>query len=292
MRGRWSGPATALLIGMALVTALAGACRASGSAPGGSPAPIRGDDGAGGTGVRLDLDLEPAVSLAQRETVLPEGGTITIERSGDPLNGLTIDVPEGSYGETVGFDVSYRPVTGATGLGGATVLSPLIEIDNGGAVAERGVALTIPLVLEAGLFPMAFYYDKGTGRLEGLATLGYDEASITVAVQHFSTIIVTGQTLSFLEDVTVDTGFRPGVDTWQFQNQGAYVSPRGICWGMSVSSLYYYLREKPITGLPLWGQFDAAGGVARTADYWPDDDWGLKVASAVQRDYDVIGPGS
>lgn len=244
-----------------------------------------------GKGVRLSLTLGPAVTLAETQ-VQASGGTITVERSGDPLDGLTIDVPQDTYAGPVAFDLSYRPVTEAAGLGDTTVLSPLIEIDNGGAVAQDGVALTIPVTVYEGQFPMAFYYDEATGRLEGLATLGYDKASITVTAQHFSTIIVTGQTLSFLEDVSVDTGFRPGVDTWQFQNQGAYVSPRGICWGMSVSSLHYYLNEKAVTGLPLWGQFDAAGGVARTADYWPDDDWGLMVASAVQRDYDVIGPGS
>ncbi|MHB1317619.1 MAG: hypothetical protein ACYCYF_03265 [Anaerolineae bacterium] len=262
------------------------ACKAGG------PSPAQGTPSSGpvlepGQSVRLSLALGPSVTLAEAEVPV-SGGTIAVERFGDPLDGLTIDVPEGCYGETVGFDVSYRPVTEVTGVGDAVVLSPLIDIDNGGAVAQDAVALTIPVKVPEHQFPMAYYYDEATGSLEGVPVLGFSDEAVTLATQHFSTLIITALDYAALEHMEVDTGFVPGKDTWQFQNQGTYLAPDGICWGMSVSSLWYYLEEPwQVSGQRLWGAHDNSLGDARkTLDYWQDDDWGLKIATAIQMDFD------
>jgi hypothetical protein len=46
------------------------------------------------------------------QTVDLAGGVISVEKPGDPLDGLEIEVPAGSYGEPRSFEVSYAPITG------------------------------------------------------------------------------------------------------------------------------------------------------------------------------------
>ncbi len=240
------------------------------------------------TASRLTLELTPNVAVLEGATVSADGGTVSVNRPGDPLHGLAIQVPADSFGEPVSFDISYQPITGQGGTAPVKVISPLIEIDNGGAVAEAGVILRIPVKVPKDQFPMAFFYDEASGALEGLPALAFDGGSVTVATQHFSAIIVTAEDYAALEHFEVDTGFAPGKDTWQFQNRGTYTAPRGICWGMSVSSLWYYLEEPwRISGQRLWGQIDnSLGADLKTPEYWQDDDWGLKVATALQANYD------
>ena len=182
------------------------------------------------------------------------------------------------------IEVSYQPIGEGSDLAGLKLISPLVQVENGGRVAEGAMSLRIPVQVPEGHFAMAFFYDEATGKLEGLPLLALDATSVTVATQHFSKMVVTAEEFSALEHMEVDTGFRPGKDTWRFQNQGTYRNPKGICWGMSVSSLYYYLEEPwQIGGERLWARYDNSLEKARyTPAYWQDDDLGLKVADAVQ----------
>ena len=60
---------------------------------------------------------------------------------------------------------------------------------------------------------------------------------------------------------TVDSGFRPGVDDWQFTNYGSYVAPTGHCEGQSVSAIWYYVNQRLGGGAsPLYGLYDDNGG--------------------------------
>src|SRR6478609_284140 len=45
------------------------------------------------------------------QTVSRSGGKITIDRPGDSLDGLTIDVPAGAYSDGRSFHISYAPIT-------------------------------------------------------------------------------------------------------------------------------------------------------------------------------------
>ena len=59
---------------------------------------------------------EPAITTGEEieltdATIGSDGGIIVVDKDGDPLDGLTITVPEGAYPETTRFDMSYRPVT-------------------------------------------------------------------------------------------------------------------------------------------------------------------------------------
>src|SRR5437764_15059928 len=43
------------------------------------------------------------------QTVPTSGGTIAVSKSGDPLDGFKIDVPNGAYSEARAFHISYAP---------------------------------------------------------------------------------------------------------------------------------------------------------------------------------------
>jgi len=46
------------------------------------------------------------------------------------------------------------------------------------------------------------------------------------------------QDICSLKDI--DSGFRPGIDDWEFTNYGSYITPDGECEGQSLTALWYY----------------------------------------------------
>jgi hypothetical protein len=81
-----------------------------------------------------------------------------------------------------------------------------------------------------------------------------------------------------LVEGTFESGYRVGEDNWNFINDGSYLSPVGICSGMSQTSLYYYTIEKGILGSDdLYGRF-----LGDKVDDWRDDAMGIKFASMAQ----------
>ena len=105
---------------------------------------------------------EPVVVTT--ETIGPEGGTITINKPGDPLNGLSIEVPEGAFSAATSIAISYRPVTGHNLGNEMNTVSPLISINNGDAYAEKVMTIKIPVTLADDQFAMAFFYDAEKGQ--------------------------------------------------------------------------------------------------------------------------------
>ncbi|MHB0856666.1 MAG: hypothetical protein ACYC5M_03740 [Anaerolineae bacterium] len=270
-----------LWVAMAALVALAG-CR--GAQPAKAAAESEGSQSVGREDpVHLSLVLQEPVPLVEA-TISKAGGAITVERPGDPLDGLAIGVPPDAYVDPANLVVSYQPIGEDSDLAGLQVISPLVSIENGGQVADRMISVRIPVEVPDDHFAMGFYYDEETGELEGLPVSALEESSVTVVTQHFSRLIVVAERFSYLETKNLDTGFRPGVDTWQFQNRGTYLNPQGICWGMSVSSLWGYLEEPwQIAGQRLWGRYDNALGPGReTPGFWEDDAWAIMVADAVQ----------
>ncbi|MHB1293763.1 MAG: hypothetical protein ACYC4R_02090 [Anaerolineae bacterium] len=282
-QARWG-----LWVAMAALVTLAG-CRGAQPAKAASESGERQGIGREDPG-RLSLVLQEPVPLAEA-TISKAGGTITVERPGDPLDGLTIQVPPDAYAEPVNLVVSYQPIGEDSDLGELQIISPLVSIENGGQVADGMISVRIPVEVPDDHFAMGFYYDEETGALEGLPISTLEESAVTVVTQHFSRLIVVAERFSYLETKNLDTGFRPGVDTWQFQNRGTYLNPQGICWGMSVSSLWSYLEEpRQNAGQRLWGLYDNSLGTGHeTRGFWEDDAWAIMVADAVQS---IQGPGA
>lgn len=263
----------------------------SGCAPGASPANIGNGSGDSG-GARLSLRLDPAVPVAGREFPV-EGGWLLIDRLGDPLDGMELEVLPHSYDRPVRFDISYHPLATGSDLDGMMVLSPLIVVDNGGAVADIGIILKIPVYMYWRHFPAVWAYDEETGDLEPLPVIKVEKSTVNVAVRSVDKIIVTSHPYEELEQLVVDTGFAPGRDTWPFPNRGSFSSPRGLSWGMGSAALMYYLKGAGQgDAVPLSQRYAGLGPAGEaTPDLWQDDAEGLQIVSAVQARYDEARQG-
>ena len=240
------------------------------------------------------------------------GGTFTVHQAGSPVDGLEVTVPPNGYGESRVVRVSYAAIR-AHQLGrDFHPISPLISISNGGGYASAPMRMKIPCRIPAGEFAMAFYYNPATGELEGIPLLREDSTSLTILTSHFtSSSIWSGPgagigglsrlkpgdvDLSFSQvvvssipevDLTLsyESGFKPGVDDWQFNNLGSYVEPKGHCAGQSIAAIWYYDTKKS-TGGALWGRFDNDGNSPKTPGIWQDDVLAYKFCTMLQHSLD------
>ena len=211
------------------------------------------------------------------------GGVLTVTDPGGPLDGMTIDVPAGAMPAPTRFDVDYTPISGPIAPN-VDPLTPLITVDNGGAFADDVMTVTIPVTIPAGYFAMGFFVDEN-GKLEGMPLVAETPTSITVATAHFSSFFIAMIADSLLTG-TIDTGFRPMTDDWQFANRGSYIAPRGHCAGQSLTAMWYYIERAQQGASTLWNRFDNNGDAPATPDFWQDDSLGYRLASVVQKDID------
>ncbi|MFL7809744.1 MAG: hypothetical protein AB8I80_14000, partial [Anaerolineae bacterium] len=233
-----------------------------------------------------NLALGRKESLVQ-STVSASGGTVVVQQPEHPLNGLRIDVPGGAYTQDTALKVSARPIEEHRFGADFTPITPLIRVDNGHEFAAEPMTLEIPIQLAEGEFALAFFYDQVTGKLEGIPLVDLTRTKITVLTAHFSDIVVSKIDGDRLEDLMVDTGFRPGVDDWQFPNRGSIVAPQGHCAGQSISAMWYYVEQRKGQGAPpLNGNYDNNNLRPATPTLWQDDAWGYRFASSVQRSID------
>lgn len=210
------------------------------------------------------------------------GGVVTVSDPGGPLDGMSIDVPAGAYATAKTFHASYILITGDPSPH-VTPLTPLIEVDNGRDFAGGVMTVTIPVTIPEGYFAMGFLVDE-SGKLEGMPLVAETPTSITVATAHFSSFLI-GMIADSLLVGTIDTGFRPMTDDWEFPNVGSYIEPGGHCAGQSLTAMWYY-TEKTLNGAStLWNRFDNNGNDP-TPDLWVDDSYGYRLASTIQHDID------
>ena len=220
------------------------------------------------------------------ETMNSNGGTITISKPGDVLDGFEIVVPENAYSSPTDFTISYSPIIDHTLGEHFNPISPLIHVDNGGEYSEDFMIVTIPVKIPENHFAMAFYFDETTGELEGMPLINETKNSITIATRHFSKFTVSSVVIDLLFD-DIDTGFKHGVDDWQFTNQGSYIVPNGHCSGQSVAAMYYYNELKGKRKTQLYGTYDNDGRVEHKTpklDY--DDEKAYKLCSVLQKNQD------
>lgn len=232
------------------------------------------------------IDTGARVQVKQA-SVGPDGGKITVDQAGSPVEGLTIDVPAGAYPTAHTFTVSTAPVTGHTFGQYFNPVTPLISVDGAHDFADDIMLVTIPINVSDDQFAMAFYYDDANKTLEGLPVVSVDDHSITVATRHFSDIIVSTILKSVLDALPVaDSGFRPGQDDWQFVNNGSYAAPDGLCAGQSVSMMWYYTQQKQQQNAPqLYGRYDD-NGRTKTPLLGGDDTLGYRFASDIHSKMD------
>jgi hypothetical protein len=167
-----------------------------------------------------------------------------------------------------------------------TPISPLYTISGVEGMAPSPVILKIPAMISDDSFAMGFFYDASSGQLEGMPLLAEDGTSVTVATEHFSSVFVSAVKKALLPP-TVDSGFRPGVDDWQFVNYGSYVANGGHCAGQVLTEAWYYTERHLKAGAePLYGLYDDNGEEA-TPRRWQDDSYGYRLASVAQSQYEA-----
>ncbi|MCJ7654192.1 MAG: hypothetical protein MUO97_02635, partial [Dehalococcoidia bacterium] len=251
-----------------------------------------------GPGPQQEPGPEPVVGLTGTITVGPEievatktigtsGGTITVDKPGDPLNGFQIEVPSDAYKETKTFKVSSAPIQNHTFGQYFKPLSPLITVENGGGYADKMMLVKIPVKIPKGHYAMGFFYDEKNGRLEGMPVVSIDGDSITVATRHFSRMSICDIDPTTSRNVT-DSGFRVGSggDNWQLPNEGSFISC-GSCVGMCATAQWYY-EEKALKGAPrLYGYYDNNGNEPKTPGLWQDDSLAKRLVDEVQVDYEL-----
>ena len=213
------------------------------------------------------------------------GTSTTVSASGQDWDGLKVDVPPGAWpGATL--QVSAEPITGSSFGQLVTPVSPLYMISGAEGMAPAPVTLKIPASIPNGSFAMGFFYDDASGHLEGMPLLAEDGTSVTIATEHFSSFFLSLVDRALLPE-TIDSGFRPGKDDWQFPNYGSYITPGGNCAGETLTEAWYYVeRRLKGRGLPLYGLYDNNGyGATKTPDLWQDDSNGYRLASVAQGQY-------
>jgi hypothetical protein len=225
-------------------------------------------------GVVGDLQLGRSTDVG-RTTISPAGGSVTIERG--TLEGFEIEVPPGAFETSTTFDISLTEITGDSFGKALMAISPLITIDNGGVYSASILTVRLPVKVPTGMFAMGFLYDGGDVEAMPLIDAGGD--GVIVATRHFSSFFVGAIERALLPE-EVGTGYRVQEDNWQFVNRGTYAKPNGICTGMSLTSIWYFLERKSSEG-HLWERWDDDGR-RDTPGFWYDDAWALRWATKAQ----------
>jgi hypothetical protein len=232
-----------------------------------------------------DINTGPEVEVAT-QSIDSSGGMVAVSNTGGPLDGFVIDVPPGSYSGINTFDVSYATITSQTFGSDIDPISPMISVDNGGTYSSELMFIRVPVNVPTGDFAMGFYYDATTKQLEGMPLLSTDTDSITVGAMHFSDFFISMISKTLLSK-DIDSGFRPGIDDWEFTNYGSYITPDGECEGQSLTALWYYDTQPDGQDLCLYGRYDNNGNQPATPDFWQDDSLGYRFVSVAQADIDT-----
>jgi hypothetical protein len=151
---------------------------------------------------------------------------------------------------------------------------------------------------------MPFSYNKNNRRFEGLPLIELDDSSITFETRrlslrgqesgrlnkgeeaYFLPLVILGVAEETLRNkAEVATGFKPGVDDWEFVNRGSYIARGGHCAGQSITALWYFDEKKAALG-PLYGRFDKLDSIEF------DNPRGYRFASVVHEDLQWDGVAS
>ncbi|NLB44664.1 MAG: zinc ribbon domain-containing protein [Clostridiaceae bacterium] len=238
------------------------------------------------TGQRLKLGR--SVKLLEQD-VLSSGATLTVSDADHALTGLEIKVPAGSYPDTIHFTVTEITVL-ANGLDRDLILlTPLLQVENGGAYASGLVTVRLPCQVPDDHLAVGFYYDLETDDIECVSVMSQDSTSVTLGVRHFSGIgvgAVPEAVISVDADTGYETDFVPGIDDFNMANNGSSLEPDGYCAGQCLAMMWYYKQRKKAGEPALWNRYDNYGPEPALPFLTParqdDDVMALRLASVAQ----------
>ena len=242
-------------------------------------------------------------SEVSNTTIGSSGATVKIAKPGTPVDGIEIAIPANSFSSNPSLKVSYAEIKSHQLGANFNPISPIISISCDGGYSNGLMSLTIPVKVPTGHIPLGFYLDETTGKLEGIPVNSYTATSITLLTRHFlpanklksgdinlKSTFATGANIvisSIAESALnlppmITSGFKPGVDDWEFINYGSYIAPEGHCAGQTISAMWYYFEKKATEG-GLYNKF------SDNAKLWQDNARGYKLCSVIQQDTDWDG---
>jgi len=238
-------------------------------------------------------------------TVNSSGGSIKISKPETPVDGLEITIPGNSFSSAQTVKVAYAEIKSHQFGQYFNPISPMITITCDGGYSSEIMSITIPVKVPEGNIPLGFFLDGTTGKLEGIPIENYTANSITLLTRHFlpgsqlhtgglslknataapqgANIIISSISESLLNaQPIIASGFKPGVDDWEFVNYGSYIAPGGQCAGQNMTAMWYYFEKKPTDG-NLFKKFST------NANLWQDDARGYRFCSVIHNDLDWDG---
>jgi hypothetical protein len=165
------------------------------------------------------------------------------------------------------------------------------------------MSITIPVKIPAGHIPLGFYLDESTGKLEGIPFKSITANSITLLTRHFlnanklksaeikekslsgagANIMISSISESVLNgQPIIASGFKPGVDDWEFVNYGSYIAPGGHCAGQNMTAMWYFFEKKSTEG-SLFNKF------SDNPKLWQDNARGYRFCSVLHNDLNWDG---
>ena len=241
------------------------------------------------TKVKLVATAAITAVTIPNQVVTSSGGTATLDRPGSSINGLTVVVPSGAFPVSQTIGISYASNTGFAIPARSRAISPVITFRmSDGRLAAKPMLITIPVTVPAGRFPQLLLRDVATGRQELLTTVNFTPTSVTAMTGHLNgarlmgndgsftrtnsalrsaarfdpasigTVVVIDTPIDELE-LDHDTGFRPGVDSWEFATDETILADF-TAPGLVATEAWYFIAKKRFNG-NLWKKFQEADGI-------------------------------
>ena len=218
-------------------------------------------------------------------SIPPTGGTITVSKAGDPLNGLTMTIPSGAFSGTLNVTIGSTSNKNLPTANGIVPISPVVHVvTSAGGYAKGAITFKVPVTVATNTFPVVVLYDSATKAIEPMTTIAYDGTSVTAITGHLSqpgalsasVARVRGQVhakassgspdslfIAFgvyaipyhVLNQDWDTHFRPGVNDWEMLAFPTEVAQTSTLLGAAVTELWYFNSQASTT--PLNGRFAA-----------------------------------
>ena len=233
-----------------------------------------------------------AIALLPDVTYPPQdvpvsGGSVTLSRPGQPLDGFRITIPAGALEAAASIGLTVRSSAATAVPQGVTAVTPLVVISSTTTALSQPALVRIPMATPASGFRAAAIRRPGRTTFEFIPTIQSDAQSITVALGDLGSNLdafrnaltgasaaagdmleIFGTTVNaFFGGGDFDTGFRPGVDDWDFPRQpianipgasgGTIIDPAQAMVG---TAIWYFTKQKQ-SGPGLFNRFQEAAGI-------------------------------
>lgn len=227
-----------------------------------------------------------AFDTLSKGSIPPTGGTITVSKPGDPLNGLTLTVPSGAFSGTLNVTIGSSTNKNLPTANGIVPISPVVHVvTSAGGYAHGAISFKIPATVAPNTFPVVVLYDSATKTIEPMTTIAYDGNSVTAITGHLSQPSVlsaagvagrsppmaAGTAAGGPDSLNVsygvyaipmavldkdwDTHFRPGINDWEMPAAPTEGAPGSTLLGVAATELWYFNTRASST--PLNGRFPA-----------------------------------